>query len=85
MRLDERSFADRLGISRTPVREAVARLAREGLVEMVPRKGVFIVRGTRDEIHETFTVWATAGCDRARSENALNAPPRILACTATGQ
>ena len=66
LRLDERSLAGQLGISRTPVREAVARLAQEGLVEVVARKGVFIVRKTRDEILETITVWAALESMAAR-------------------
>ena len=66
LRLDERTLADQLGISRTPVREAVARLAQEGLVEIVPRKGVFIIRKTRDEILEMITVWAALESMAAR-------------------
>jgi DNA-binding GntR family transcriptional regulator len=58
LRLDERGLAEQLGISRTPVREALARLAQDGLVEIQPRKGVFILRKTRDEILEMITVWA---------------------------
>jgi DNA-binding GntR family transcriptional regulator len=66
LRLDERTLADQLGISRTPVREALARLAQEGLVEIQPRKGVFILRKTRDEILEMITVWAALESMAAR-------------------
>ena len=66
LRLDERSLAEQLGISRTPVREALARLAQEGLVEIQPRKGVFILRKTRDEILEMITVWAALESMAAR-------------------
>ena len=66
LRLDERSLADQLGISRTPVREALARLAQEGLVAVVPRKGVFIVRKTQGEILEMITVWAALESMAAR-------------------
>jgi DNA-binding GntR family transcriptional regulator len=66
LRLDERTLAEQLGISRTPVREAIARLAQEGLVEIVPRRGVFIVRKTRDEILEMITVWAALESMAAR-------------------
>ena len=48
LRLDERQMAERLGISRTPVREALARLSQEGLIEVMPRKGVFVRRKTRE-------------------------------------
>ena len=58
LRLDERRLSEQLAISRTPVREALARLEQEGLVEIVPRRGVYIVRKTKSEILEMITVWA---------------------------
>ncbi len=57
-RLDERRLSEDLGVSRTPVREALARLEQEGLVRTVPRRGVFIARKTKREILEMITVWA---------------------------
>ncbi len=80
LRLDERTLADQLGISRTPVREAVARLAQEGLVEIVPRRGVFIIRKTREEILEMITVWAALESMAARlaAERASDAQIRSL-------
>jgi DNA-binding GntR family transcriptional regulator len=44
VRLDERQLASDLGISRTPVREAMAQLEREGFVRSVPRRGIYVVR-----------------------------------------
>ena len=38
-KLDERHLAESLGVSRTPVREALARLEQEGLVQTIPRRG----------------------------------------------
>ncbi len=58
LRLDERRLSEKLEISRTPVREALARLEQEGLVHIVPRRGVYIVRKTKAEILEMITVWA---------------------------
>ena len=46
-RLDERQLSEDLGVSRTPVREAIARLEQEGFVRTVARRGVFIVRKTK--------------------------------------
>ena len=40
--IDERDLIERLGIGRTPVREAVRRLAHERLVEVYPRRGMFV-------------------------------------------
>ena len=51
-RLDERSLAEDLGISRTPVREALLRLQHEGLLRIVPRRGVFVIRKRKREIIE---------------------------------
>ena len=44
LKLDERQLAEELGISRTPIREALTRLEQQGMVRIVARKGVFIVR-----------------------------------------
>ncbi len=57
-RLDERQLAEDLGVSRTPIREAIARLEQEGFLRIEPRRGVFIVRKTKREVLEMITVWA---------------------------
>ncbi len=58
IRLDERQLSKDFGVSRTPIREAIARLQQEGLVHIAPRKGVFVVRKTKTEILQMITVWA---------------------------
>jgi DNA-binding GntR family transcriptional regulator len=58
IRLDERRLAQDFGISRTPVREAMAQLEREGFVRSVPRRGVYVVRKTKREVIELITAWA---------------------------
>ena len=65
-RLDERQLSQDLGVSRTPVREAIARLEQEGLVRIVPRRGVFVARKTKQEILEMITVWAALESMAAR-------------------
>jgi DNA-binding GntR family transcriptional regulator len=72
IRLDERSLAQDFGISRTPVREAMAQLEREGFVRSVPRRGVYVVRKTKHEVIELITAWAALESMAARliTENA---------------
>lgn len=65
-KLDERHLAESLGVSRTPVREALARLEQEGLVQTIPRRGVFVVRKTKAEIIEIVTAWAALESMAAR-------------------
>lgn len=80
LRLDEREMAEQLGISRTPIREALARLAQDGLVEIQPRKGVFVLRKSMDEILEMVITWAALESMAARlaSEHASDKDLREL-------
>ena len=66
LRLDERRLADDLGVSRTPIREAIVRLELEGLVRTVPRRGTFVVRKSKKEVLEIITVWAALESMAAR-------------------
>jgi len=66
IRLDERSLAQDFGISRTPVREAMAQLEREGFVRSVPRRGVYVVRKSKREVIELITAWAALESMAAR-------------------
>ncbi len=66
VRLDERQLAQEFGISRTPVREAMAQLEREGFVRSVPRRGIYIVRKTKREVIEMITAWAALESMAAR-------------------
>lgn len=75
LRLDEKRVAADLGVSRTPVREALARLEQEGLVEIIPRRGVRVVRKSKAEIVEMIIAWAALegmaarlACERASDE-----------------
>src|ERR1700716_987209 len=66
VRLDERQIANDLGISRTPGREEMAQLEREGFVRSVPRRGIYVVRKTRAEVSELITAWAALESMAAR-------------------
>jgi DNA-binding GntR family transcriptional regulator len=80
LRLDERQMAEKLAISRTPIREALARLAQDGLVEILPRKGVFVLRKSMDEILEMIVTWAAleSMAVRLATENATSGDLRDL-------
>src|SRR5271163_3851438 len=74
IRLDERQLAQDFGISRTPVREAMAQLEREGFVRSVPRRGIYVVRKSRREVIELIAAWAALESMAARliTENATD-------------
>ena len=74
IRLDERQLAQDFGVSRTPVREAMAQLEREGFVRSVPRRGIYVVRKTKREVIEMITAWAALESMAARliTENAID-------------
>ena len=85
IRLDERQLAQDFGISRTPVREAMAQLEREGFVRSVPRRGIYVVRKTRTEVIEMITAWAALESMAARlitectSDEEIASPRKMFA------
>ena len=66
IRLDERRLSEGLGISRTPIREAMTLLEQEGFVRTRPRRGIFVVRKSKREIVEMITVMAALESMAAR-------------------
>ncbi|PMS22552.1 GntR family transcriptional regulator [Trinickia dabaoshanensis] len=54
MKLNERELCERLGVSRTPLREAFKVLAVEGLVELLPNRGAIVSQMSEVEIREMF-------------------------------
>jgi DNA-binding GntR family transcriptional regulator len=66
VRLDERRLSQELGVSRTPIREAMTLLEQEGFVRTRPRRGVFVVRKTKREIIEIIMVMAALESMAAR-------------------
>jgi DNA-binding GntR family transcriptional regulator len=66
IRLDDRALSESLGVSRTPVREAMTLLEQEGFLRTVPRRGIYIVRKSKREIVEMVQMWAALESMAAR-------------------
>jgi DNA-binding GntR family transcriptional regulator len=66
IRLDERQLSGALGVSRTPIREAMTLLEQEGFLRTEPRRGVFIIRKTKKQIIEMIEMWAALESMAAR-------------------
>jgi DNA-binding GntR family transcriptional regulator len=66
IRLDERRLSEDLGVSRTPIREAMTLLEQEGFVRTRPRRGIYVVRKSKREIVEIVTVVAALESMAAR-------------------
>ncbi len=84
VRLDERKLSAELGVSRTPVREALTVLEQEGFVRSEPRRGVFLIRKTKDEIIGMIYAWAALesmaarlACDNASDEQLRSLRPQF--------
>lgn len=79
-RLDEVQLSERFSVSRTPVREALLRLAQSGLVKQLPRRGVFVQQPGPIELMEMFEVMAEleATCARFAASRISDAAIRDL-------
>lgn len=75
--IDEAALAGTLGISRTPLREALKVLAAEGLVRLEPRRGCFVNKLSERDLDEIFPLMALLE-GRCAYEAALNATPADL-------
>lgn len=64
--LNEQNLASEIGVSRTPVREALRVLATEGLVEMVPNRGTFVSKVSRQQARDVMELRKILECHAAR-------------------
>lgn len=80
IRLEERQLSDMLGVSRTPIREALTLLEQEGFIRLQPRRGIFVIRKTKAEIIEMIQVWAAleSMAGRMVAQNATDEDIRTL-------
>ncbi len=77
-RLMEIHLANRLGVSRTPIREAIRKLELEGLVTMIPRRGAEVAQITEKSLQDVLEVrraldalCAELVCDRITAEGKI--------------
>jgi DNA-binding GntR family transcriptional regulator len=66
LRLDERQLTTALGVSRTPIREALSLLEQEGFIRTIPRRGIYIIRKSKREMIEMIQMWAALESMAAR-------------------
>ena len=73
--IDERQLSEQLGVSRTPVREAILMLEQQGFVKSLPRRGIMVIKKTKREVVEMIQVWAALEGMAARlaTQNASDA------------
>src|ERR1700720_2131228 len=64
--LDERALSERVGVSRTPIREAIAMLEQDGFGKPIPRPRIIGVRRTKAEIVDMIRAWAALESMAAR-------------------
>ena len=76
-RLDQDAIAEELGVSRTPIREAIAALESEGLLESQPHRGVFVTEISRRDVREVFALRALLEAEVARQAT-LSIPDAVL-------
>ena len=74
-RLNERLLCEQLRVSRTPLREALRRLAHDGLVTLVPNRGAFVSEMSKQWVRESFEIMgalealaAELACDAIRDD-----------------
>ena len=80
--LQENEIAERLNVSRSPVREALRMLTGEGLLVEVPKKGVYVRKLTEDKIRENFSIRCLLEVNAIQSLHDLQteAAEALLAC-----
>ena len=73
--LKENAIAAELGVSRTPVREALRQMELEGLVNIIPNKGAYVTGITKKDIHDIYTIrsYLEGLCAKWACENITNA------------
>lgn len=75
--IDELKIAQELGISRTPLREALKVLAAEGLVTMKLRRGAYVTEVSKDDLADVYHLLSLLECDAAALVAEKATPPEM--------
>ncbi len=76
-RLQIQDISDKLGVSLTPVRQAIQRLSTEGLIEIHPRSGTYVAKLSAEDIEETFDIRCALECLAAEKAAERISPPLL--------
>lgn len=76
-RLRIEDIAEKLGVSLTPVRQAIQRLSNEGLIEIHPRSGTYVAKLSAEDIEETFDIRCALECLAAEKAAARISPAQL--------
>src|SRR5882724_6390859 len=76
-RLHVDELSEKLGVSLTPVRNAIQQLATEGLVEIRPRSGTFVANLSVQDVEETFEIRCALECLAAEKSTQLIEPAEL--------
>ena len=79
-RLMEIQLANKLGVSRTPIREAIRKLELEGLVLMIPRKGAEVAEITEKNLRDVLEVRCVTALIRRKYTNFMPLLPDLNKC-----
>jgi len=77
--LNEAALVRDLGVSKTPIREALQQLEIEGFVEQVPGRGAFVTRISTDDVRELFEMREILECEAAARAAPKADPDRVAA------
>ena len=77
-KINETALIDQLGISRTPIREALIQMSSDGILENIPRKGFFVKSISNQKISEVYKIIGVL-------DAYWQLRKKIMSCTATGR